>query len=137
MSGEENVLNDTLICSHEIFFFLSGFSFMGTGSQDSRRREGTIFYSSLPFPPVHEHSDNYLQLCMWDRIFLIAPLVFYQTATWWDLPPYPITIWLIDDVMLISFLYFDCLFTYLFLLHNLTRETGGLELASPCITSEP
>ena len=25
----------------------------------------------------------------------------YQTATWWDLPPYRITIWLIDDVMLI------------------------------------
>ena len=24
----------------------------------------------------------------------------YQTATWWDLPPYGITIWLIDDVTL-------------------------------------
>ena len=25
----------------------------------------------------------------------------YQTATWWDLPPYQITIWLIDDVTLV------------------------------------
>ena len=61
------------------FFFLSGFFFRDTdNSQDSRGREGTIFYSTLPLPPAHEHSDIYLQLCMWDdyHIFLIAPLVF-------------------------------------------------------------
>ena len=47
------------------FFFLSGFSFTDTDdSQGSRGREGTIFYSTLPLPPAHEHSDNYLQLCM-------------------------------------------------------------------------
>ena len=60
-------------------FFLLGFSFTETDdSQDSRGREGTIFYSTLPLPPAHEHSDIYLQLCMWDdyHIFLIAPLVF-------------------------------------------------------------
>ena len=46
------------------FFFLSGFSFTDTGdAQDSRGREGTIFYSTLPLPPTHEHSDIYLQLC--------------------------------------------------------------------------
>ena len=57
-------------------FFLSGFSFMDTGnSQHSREREWTIFCSTLPLrPPAHEHSDIYLQLCMWDdyHIFLIA-----------------------------------------------------------------
>ena len=61
------------------FFVLSGFSFTGTyDSQDSRGREVTIFYSTLPIPPAHEHWDIYLQLCMWDdyHIFLIAPLVF-------------------------------------------------------------
>ena len=61
------------------FFFLSGFFFTDTdNSQDSRGREGTIFYSTLPLPPAHEHSDIYLQLCMWDdyHIFLIARLVF-------------------------------------------------------------
>ena len=45
-------------------FFLSGFSFTDTdNSQDSRGREGTIFYSTLPHPPAHEHSNIYLQLC--------------------------------------------------------------------------
>ena len=27
-------------------------------SQDSRGREGTVFYSTVPLPPAHEHSDN-------------------------------------------------------------------------------
>ena len=49
------------------FFFLSGFSFTDTDdSQDSRGREGTIFYSTLPLPPAHKHSDIYLQLFMSD-----------------------------------------------------------------------
>ena len=42
-----------------ILFFLSGLSFTDTDdSQDSRGREGTIFYSTLPLPPTHEHSEN-------------------------------------------------------------------------------
>ena len=54
----------------------------------------------------------------------------YQTATRWDVPPYRITIWLIDDVTL-SF----CLFTWwfepsFFCYSNLRRETGWFELAS-------
>ena len=64
-----------------LIFFLSGFSFSFTGtddSQDSRERDGTIFYSTLPLPPAHEHWDGCLQLCMWDNydVFLIATLVF-------------------------------------------------------------
>ena len=61
------------------FFFLSGLPFTDTDSiQDSRGREETIFYSTLPLPPAHKHSDIYLELCMWVdyHIFLIAPLVF-------------------------------------------------------------
>ena len=81
-----------------VFFFLSGFSFTDTDdSQDSIGREGTIFFSTLPLPTAHEHSDIYLQLCMWDKyhIYLIAPLIFTRLALdriYW------ITIWLIDDV---------------------------------------
>ena len=47
-------------------------------SQRSRGREETIFYSTLPLPLVHEHSDIYLKLCMRDdyHVFLIATLVF-------------------------------------------------------------
>ena len=65
--------------SKTLFSRFLGFSFTDTDdSQDNRGREGTIFYSTLPLPPAHEHSDIYLQLCMWDdyHIFLIAPPVF-------------------------------------------------------------
>ena len=69
----------TPVPRNHFFFFLSGFSCTSTDNlQDSRGMEETIFYSTLPLPPVHEHSDIYLQLCMWDdyHIFLIAALVF-------------------------------------------------------------
>ena len=61
------------------FFYLSGFSVTKTYKpQHCRGREGNIFYSALPLPPGHKHSDIYLQLCTWDdyHIFLIATLVF-------------------------------------------------------------
>ena len=91
-----------------IFFYLSGFSFTETDDlQWSRRREGIIFYSTLPLPPIHEHWDIYLQLCMWDdyHAFLIATLVFtrllldeiYQLI---ELPFH----WLIDDAMFVCLL---------------------------------
>ena len=64
----------------------------------------------------------------------------YQTASRWDLPPYQITIWLIDDVTL-SF----CLFTWwfdssFFLLQQ--SETRDRSIRTridyhPCITSKP
>ena len=111
------------------FFFLSGFFFTETGdSQDSREREGTIFYSTLPLPLAHEHSDIYLQLCMKDdyHIFLIASLVF----TRWDLPPYQITIWLIDDVTL-SFCLFTWWFDYSFFVTAIwDGKLAGFELVS-------
>ena len=113
------------------FFSLSGFSFTNTDdSQDSKGREGTIFYSTLPLPPAHEHWDIYLQLCMWDdyHIFLIAPLVFTRLLLdeIYHLIELPFD-WLIDDVMFVCFvsgliLGFCC--------SNLTWVTGGFELAS-------
>ena len=46
-----------------VSFFLSGFTFTDTDdSQDSRGREGAFFYSTLPLPPPHEHSDIYLHV---------------------------------------------------------------------------
>ena len=61
-----------------VFFSIRVFVADTDDSQDSRGREGTIFYSTLPFPPTHEHWDIYLQLCIWDdyHVFLIATLVF-------------------------------------------------------------
>ena len=60
------------------FIFLSGFSFTDTDdSQDSRERDETIFYYTIPLTPTHKHSDIYLHFCMWDdyHMFLIASLV--------------------------------------------------------------
>ena len=99
-------------------------------SRDSREREGTIFYSTLPHPPAHEHYDIYLQLCMWDvyDVFLIATLVFtrllldeiYHVIEW----PFE---WLIDNGM------FVCLLDDLilgFCYSDLRLETVRFELAS-------
>ena len=48
----------------EHFFYLSGFSLTKPYKpQHCRGREGNIFYSALPLPPGHKHSDIYLQLC--------------------------------------------------------------------------
>ena len=83
-----------------LYFFSIRFSFTDTDdSQDRRGREGTIFYSTLPLPLAHEHSDIYLQLCMWDdyHIFLISMLVFTRLLLDEILPLYRITIWLPFD----------------------------------------
>ena len=122
------------------FFFLSGFSLADTdNSQDSRGKEGGIFF--LPLPPAHEHSDIYLQLCMWDdyHIFLIATLVFTRLLLDEILPPYRITIWLIDDVKFVLVCLLDDLILG-FCYSNLdtgnrwTRTRIDYHL---CITSEP
>ena len=91
-----------------ILFFLSGFSFTDTeDSQDSRGREGTIFYSTLPLSPAHKHWDIYLQLCMWDdyHVFLIATLVFTRLLLdeIYHLIELPFE-WLTDDAMFVCLL---------------------------------
>ena len=118
-------------CKHQknFYFFLAGFSFTDTDdSLNSREMEGTIFYSTLPLPPSHEHSDIYLQLCMWDdyHVFLIATLVFTRL--------------LLDQIYHLTELPFDVMFVWLlgdlilrFCYSNLRRETGGFEIASTII----
>ena len=99
---------DSDLYQHQVatsFFFLSGFSFTDTDdSQDNKGREGTIFYSTLPLPPTHEHWDIYLQLCMWGdyHVLLIATLVF--TTLLLDEIYHLIELrfdWLIDDAMFV------------------------------------
>ena len=118
------------------------FSFKDTdNSQDSRERQGNIFYSTVPLPPAHKHSDIYLQICMWDdyHIYILnCTACTNQTAAQWDLPPYWITIWLIDAVKLV----FVCLLDDLilgFCYSNLDTQ-NQLQKARinyhPCITSK-
>ena len=113
-----------------IFFSIRIFFTDTDDSQDSRAREGTIFYSTVPLPTAHEHWGIYLQLCMRDyyHVFLIATLVFTKLLL--DEIYYLIELpfeWLIDDAM------FVCLLDELilgFCYSDLTLETGGFKLAS-------
>ena len=115
-------------------FFLSEFSFTGTeDSQDSRRRKKIIFYSTLPLPPVHEHWDIYLQLCMWDdyHVFFIVTFVFTRMLLdkLYHLTKLPfdwLIDWLIDNTMFVRLL--DELILGVCYSH-LTWEIGGFELA--------
>ena len=113
---------------------LSRISFTETdNSQDSRWKEGTIFYSTLPFPPAHEHWDIYfatLHVRWLSRMFNRNACV-YQRATQWDLPPYLIAIWLIDwliDYARCVRLHDDLIQGFCY--SNLTPKTGEFELAS-------
>ena len=63
----------------------------------------------------------------------------YQTASWWDLPPDRITIWLIDDVTLSFFLFtwwFDSSFFVTAIWDGKPVDSNSHRL-SPCIASEP
>ena len=123
-----------------IFFSIRLFFTDTDDSQNSRGREETIFYSTLPLPSAHEHWDIYLQLCMWDdyHVFLIATLVFTRLLLdeIYHLIELPFE-WLIDDAM------FVCLLDELMLSFFLQR----FDIANrwiwtridyhPCITNEP
>ena len=116
----------------QIAFFLSRISFTDTNdSQDSRWRKGTIFYSTLSLQPAHQHSHIYFGslLTRWLSHIFNRTACIYQAATQWDLPPCRITIWLIDDVILI-FVYLLNDLIQGFCNSYLTLETGGIELAS-------
>ena len=103
----------TFLFNKKVFFFLSGFSFTETdNSQDSRGREGTILLhsSTSTRSPTFRHLFATFHF-RWLSHILNRNARIYQTATRWDLPPYRITTWLIDDVILI----FVCLHVELIL----------------------
>ena len=82
---------------HTFFFSIRVFFTDTDDSQESRGREGTIFYSTVPLPPAHKHRDIYLQLCIWYdyHIFLVATLVFTRLL---------LVEWLVDDAMFVCLL---------------------------------
>ena len=65
----------------------------------------------------------------WLSLIFNCNACIYQTATRWDVPPYGITIWLIDVTLsfCLSTWWFDSSFICY---SNLRRETGEFELAS-------
>ena len=60
--------------------------------------EGTIFFF-IPFYNFHMLTNIQTFICNYHIFNRIACI--YQTATLLDLPPYRITIWLIDDLNLV------------------------------------
>ena len=121
-----------------VCFFLSGFSFKDTdNSQDSREREGTIFYSTLPLLPVHKHSDIYLQLCTRDNYHIFLNPTFLITRLLLD-EIYHLIELLFDWLMMWCLFSFGYLFIWFYVLLQLfdLRKTGGVELASNYLTWE-
>ena len=96
--------------------------------QQGKGGDHLLFYSTSP---TRSRTFSYLFSTLHVRwlshIFNLTACI-YHTTTRWMLPPYRITIWLIDDIMLI----FVCLLDDLilgFCYSNLTRETSELKVA--------
>ena len=111
------------------FFFLSGFSSQTLRFTGQQWKGGDhLFFhpTTSSRSRTLRHLFATLHLRWLSRIFNGNACV-YQTATRWDLPPYRITIWVIDwwcnvcllDELILGFCYSD-----------LTLETDGFELAS-------
>ena len=124
------------------YVFVSGFLFTDTdNSQDSRGRKGDhfLFHSTTSTcSRTFRHLFATLHVRWLSNIFNCTACI-YQTATWWELPPYWITTWLIDDVKVV----FVCLHDDLilgFCYSNLDtgyRWTRARINYHPCITREP
>ena len=104
---------------YKCFFFLSAFSLTNTDdAQDSRGREGTIF---IPIYCLQSLTKIQTFICSFafemNITFFNRTACIYQAATRLDLPPYWITIWMIDDGILISVCLLDDLILG-FLLHQ-------------------
>ena len=86
--------------SIRVFFFLRTLITQGTA------QEGRGLYC-IPLYHLHPLTDIQAFICNFEREMTILCKIFnrnaciYQTATRGELPPHQITIWFIDDVMLI------------------------------------
>ena len=96
-------------------------------------REGTIFYSTLPFSPVLKRLDIYLRLCMWDDYYII--LIAQLVCTRLPLDEiYHLVKLLFNWLIMWCWFSFVCLMIWFEVLLQLFEwETGGLELASSVI----
>ena len=97
--------------TEKAFFFLSGFWNWQLPGQQGKGGDHLSFGSTTSTRSrTSRHLFATLHVRWLSHIFNRNACI-YQTATRWDLPPYRITIWLIDDVILI----FVCLHVELIL----------------------
>ena len=124
-----------IFAPHKSFFFLFFFSirvfscghWQLTGQQG--KGGGHFFSTTSTRSRAFRHLFATLHVIWLSHIFN-RTACFYQTATPWDLPPYRITIWLIDDLKLVFLFAYLMIWYEIFVTAILIRETGGLELAS-------
>ena len=131
---------ETLNPAPDIFFSIRIF-FHGhwrLPGQQGKGRDHLLFHSTTSTRPrTFRHLVATLHMRWISHIFNRTACI-YQVATRWDLPPYRITIWLIDDVTLV----FVCLRDDLILAFLLQQfETGNRWIRThtdyhPFITSE-
>ena len=97
--------------NERVFFILS--VFFPDGSQDSRGREGTIFYPLYHFHPLTNIQTFVCNFARrWLSLIFNCTAGIYQTATRWDLTPYRITIWSIDDMLIFVRLFDDLILNF-------------------------
>ena len=97
--------------------------------QQGKGEDQILFYSTTS---THSRTFRHLFATLhvrWLSHIFNHTACIYQTATRWDVPPYRITIWLIDGTLSFCLLtwWFDSSF---FCYSNLRWETGGFELTS-------
>ena len=105
-------------------FFLGHWRLTGQQGKGGDHR-----HSAIPLPPAHEHLDIYFATLhvRWLSHISNRTACIYQTATRWDLPPYRITIWLIDWWCDVDFVCLRVDLIQGFYYSYLTLETGELE----------
>ena len=119
------------------FFFLSGFFHRHWRFIAGKERGPSLFLSTTSSClPAFRYLYEALHVKWLPRIFNCISCN-YQNATRWDLPPLGITIWLIDDGMLILIL-FAWWFNSRFLSQQFDTKCGGFELMvyHPSLKSE-
>ena len=98
-------------CFHLFFFYQSFLSSTLTTQRTAEEGRGPSFIPLFHFQSLTSIKTFAILHMRWLTHIFNRTTCIYQTATQWDLPPYRIAIWLIDDVMLI----FVCLLVDLIL----------------------
>ena len=98
--------------ANKVFFFYQGFlSRILTTHRTAGKGRAPSFIPLYNFHPLTNIQTFATLLVRWLSHIFNRTTCIYHTATRWDLPPYRITIWMIDDVTLV----FVCLRDDLFL----------------------
>ena len=139
-SGFQNVIINWKFCKWLVFFFLSGFSSQTLTIQRAAGEGTGPFF----IPLYHFHLLTNIKTFICNFACEMTITIFnrnacvYQTATRWDLPPYRITIWVIDwwcNVFLFTWWIDIRLLLQRFDIAN--RWIWTRIVYQPCITSEP